>query len=218
MGTTPFELLHDLVRTPVTEIVQRLKRSPGMSVKELCSAMKMSYMGVKQHCDDLHKKGYLDTWRRAKAAGRPEKIYRLTHKLDPLFPQAGEGALLELLATAQRVFGDTAPEKLLYSLFQARAERYAPLLAAKASLQEKVEALAKLRSAEGCMSVREIQEDGTLSLVDYHCPYAELARTYDILPELECDMIERLLGSQVERQIEEHSGLIKVRFVLGGKA
>ena len=45
-------LLREMLHSPVLDIVQRLKHSTGMTVTELCTAMKMSYMGVKQHCVD----------------------------------------------------------------------------------------------------------------------------------------------------------------------
>jgi predicted ArsR family transcriptional regulator len=211
-------LLREILHSPVTEIIRHLKQSPGMSVKELCSAMKMSYMGIKQHCMELEKKGCLDTWRRPKPHGRPEKIYRLTPKLDILFPQAGEAMVLELLATAERVFGQAAPEKLLYSLFQAKTERYQARLAQETSMENKVLALARLRTAEGCMSAAEISSDGALRLVDYHCPFAELSKKFPLVNEIECDMIERLLDCTVERRVETYSGLVRVIYRLGKPA
>ncbi|HCN79177.1 MAG TPA: transcriptional regulator, partial [Verrucomicrobiales bacterium] len=67
-------LLRELVPSPALEIIRLLKQSPGMTVNELKGALKMSYMGVKQHCDALVKKGCLDTWRHPVPHGRPEKI------------------------------------------------------------------------------------------------------------------------------------------------
>ena len=90
-------LLREMLHSPVLDIVQRLKHSTGMTVTELCTAMKMSYMGVKQHCVELEKAGFLDTWRRPKAAGRPEKLYRLTAKADALFLNCGPPLTLDLL-------------------------------------------------------------------------------------------------------------------------
>ena len=65
-----------------------------MSVGELSEAMGMSYMGVKKHCIAMQKLGYLDTWRRPKDVGRPEKLYRITQKLDPLFPRIEDDVTL----------------------------------------------------------------------------------------------------------------------------
>lgn len=73
-------LLREMLNSPALEVIQRLKYSTGMPVRALSTAMQMSYMGVKQHCVELEKAGFLDTWRKAKGAGRPEKWYRLTPK------------------------------------------------------------------------------------------------------------------------------------------
>lgn len=209
-----FTILRDILHTPVVEIILHLKQSPGMTVKELCVPMKMSYMGVKQHCDAMVAKGYLDTWRHPVPHGRPEKIYRLTSKLDPLFPAATTDHLLELLTHAERLFGMTAPEKLLYAFFASKAERYAKKVTVETELENKALMLARLRSADGCMSVVELSGTGGLRIVDYHCPYGEMLKQYPLIEEIECEMMERLLGCTVQRDVEERSGLRRVIFSL----
>ncbi|TDU73326.1 putative ArsR family transcriptional regulator [Prosthecobacter fusiformis] len=209
-----FPILRDILHTPVVEIILHLKQSPGMTVKELCAVMKMSYMGVKQHCDALAEKGYLDSWRHPVPHGRPEKIYRLTTRLDPLFPTATTDHLLELLTHAERLFGMTAPEKLLYAFFASKAERYAKKVTVEPELENKALILARLRSTDGCMSVVEMSGAGGLRIVDYHCPYGDLLKHYPLIEEIECEMMERLLGCSVQREVEERSGLRRVIFSL----
>lgn len=205
-------LLKEMLRSPVLDIIQRLKLSTGMTVTELCTAMKMSYMGVKQHCVELEKTGFLDTWRRPKAAGRPEKLYRLTAKADALFLGSGLGLTLDLLNTAERVFGESAPPKLLYTYFQTKGEDWTAKLAKATTVEERAKLLARLRSADGCQSTCETDAQGRLLLVDHHRPLRELAARYGIIDELECEMIERLLGCEVRRSVEEVSGLVRVTF------
>ncbi len=201
-----------MLHSPALDIIQRLKCSTGMPVRELSTAMEMSYMGVKQHCVELEKTGFLDTWRRSKKAGRPEKLYRLTPKADTLFGCAAPTLTLDLLATAERVYGETAPPKLLFAYFQAKTESLAPRFAKAATLLERAKLLAKLRSAEGCLSECGTDERGRLFLVEHHRPLRALAESYEIVDELECEMIERLLGCEVRRSVEEVSGLVRVTF------
>ena len=205
-------LLREMLHSPVLDIVQRLKHSTGMTVTELCTAMKMSYMGVKQHCVDLEKAGFLDTWRRPKAAGRPEKLYRLTPKADVLFVNCGPTLTLDLLTTAERVYGESAPPKLLFTYFQSKEEAMSAKLGKTTTLEERARLLARLRSAEGCMSSCETDALGQLVLVEHHRPLRELAARYDMVDELECEMIERLMGREVRRSVEEVSGLVRVTF------
>src|SRR5436853_100367 len=65
-------LLAEIGRTQRLEILNSLKRTRGMSVNELVDKMRMSYMGIKQHCLTLERDGYLDTWRRPQKEGGPE--------------------------------------------------------------------------------------------------------------------------------------------------
>lgn len=205
-------LLREMLHSPALDIIQRLKHSTGLTVTELCTAMKMSYMGVKQHCVELEKAGFLDTWRRPKAAGRPEKLYRLTPKADTFFANGGSALTLDLLTTAERVYGESAPPKLLYSYFLAKTEAWSAKLAKAATMEERARQLARLRSADGCLSSCETDAQGGLVLVEYHRPLRELAARYDMVDELECEMIEKLLGCEVRRSVEEVSGLVRVTF------
>src|SRR5262245_23593306 len=110
-------LISEIGRTQLLEIINSLKRTRGMSVNELVDKMKMSYMGIKQHCLTLQRDGYLDTWRRPQKMGRPEMVYRLTRRSHDLFEAESNRFTLELLESAQQIYGTNAPEKLLYNLF-----------------------------------------------------------------------------------------------------
>ena len=48
-------LISEIGRTQRLEIINSLKRTRGMSVNELVEKMKMSYMGIKQHCLTLQR-------------------------------------------------------------------------------------------------------------------------------------------------------------------
>jgi predicted ArsR family transcriptional regulator len=54
-------IARDIAKPQTFAILDLLKRSTGLPVKELAKAMKMSYMGVKQHCMELEKKPPLST-------------------------------------------------------------------------------------------------------------------------------------------------------------
>ncbi len=201
-------LLREIVHTPVLDIILHLKRSTGLSVKELSVEMKMSYMGVKQHCVELEKKKLVDTWRRPKPTGRPEKLYRLTHRLDGLFPQMGNEWTLDLLETADQVFGERAASKLLFNFFQRRSERWRKALRG-ASLAARIKELSKLRLAEGYLTVvREVE--GGMELVDHHDPCGVVAERFPLVHELDRESVEEILGQPVRQSVEEAGGLKRV--------
>src|SRR3954469_12090513 len=116
------QLLAEIGRTQRLEILNSLKRSKGMSVNELVRKMKMSYMGIKQHCLTLQRDGYLDTWRRPQKMGRPEMVYRLTRRTHYLFQTDSNQLTIELLKAVQEIHGPNAPEKLLYNVFEKKTD------------------------------------------------------------------------------------------------
>ena len=147
-----------LTRGQRMEVLSVLKRTGGLPVRPLAARMGMSYMGVKQYCLELEKKGFLETWRQPRGVGRggrPEMLYRLTDRAHALFPPAQNDLTLELLEAVQKVYGSAAPEKLLFTVFQNRAGHYLQKLPKYGSLALRTALLARLRDQEGCMAELE---------------------------------------------------------------
>lgn len=205
------KILRDFSKPHWIDIVQTLKRSTGMSVSELAKILNMSYMGVKQHCIDLEKKGYLDTWRRPKPVGRPEKLYRLTKKAAPLFPTMGVGFTVDILAAVAQVYGGTAPDKLLFNYFQQLSERYSAKVRGQ-SVADRAVSLAKIRDAEGYCSRCAFDGEDGLRIIEYHSLLADVASKYPSVLRMEEQMFGRILKSNVTRLEERASGLTEIRF------
>ncbi len=205
-------LLAEIGRTQRLEILNSLKRTRGMSVNELVEKMKMSYMGIKQHCLTLQRDGYLDTWRRPQKMGRPEMVYRLTRRSHDLFPADSNQFTLELLKSIREIYGPNAPEKLLYNVF----EKKTAALKAKAKGQtvaERAKWLAKVRDGEGYMAqFLSAEKEGGPQILECHSPIMNLLERYPILGRLEQDMFEAVLGTAVRRDETRTSGLYECAF------
>jgi predicted ArsR family transcriptional regulator len=210
-------LIVEIGKTQRLRVVNRLKRTQGMSVKELAQALGMSYMGIKQHCIELHQLGYLDTWRRPKSetqVGRPELIYRLTQKAHHLFPVASNRVTLALLEEAQTLYGPTAASKLLFMLFQRKTEAFQQRVNAE-TLEERVRQFAALRDADGYMAEVESDEAGW-QIIEHHSPLADLLAAYPaLLPRLEQEMYGKVLRVPVKREQTTISGLYWCVFRIG---
>jgi predicted ArsR family transcriptional regulator len=205
------KLISQIGKSQRLRIINELKRSTGLSVRELSDRLKMSYMGVKQHCLDLEKERYLDTWRRPKGVGRPEMVYRLTMRANELFPQTSNAMTIELLHAAQVLYGPTAAEKLLFTVFQRKTEHYAARMKGD-TLAARAKTLAKIRDADGFMS--SFREDGQLRIVECHTPLLDLLREFPILERLESDMMQRVLHTPVRREEKSVGGLYECTFYL----
>ena len=208
-----FKVLREIAKPQWFDIINCLKRSTGLSVAELSESLGMSYMGIKQHCVELHKRGYLDTWRRPKAVGRPEKAYRLTSKAEPLFPQMGNDFTEILLKTVEKTYGAASGEKLLFGFFQELAQSYLTKIKGD-SLADRATHFAKIREIEGYVSTCEINNDGKIRIVEYHSPYQGIIEQYPMIYNMEDHMIGKVLSASVTRAEEKASGLVKFTFQL----
>ena len=203
-------LLAEIGRTQRLEIVNALKRSRGLSVNELVDRMRMSYMGIKQHCLTLQRDGYLDTWRRPQKMGRPEMVYRLTRRAHDLFQADSNRFTLELLESVQQMYGSNAPEKLLYNLFEKKTASVKEKIKG-ATVGERAKSLARIRDLEGYMS-QFVTDDGGPQILECHTPLQNILDKYPIIGRFEQEMFEQVLGTRVRRQETRNSGLYECAF------
>lgn len=208
-------LLQSVARNTRLKVLNELKRTTdGLGVGELASRLGMSYMGVKDLCLDLEKRGLLDTWRQsAGAPGRPTKLYRLTTKAHHLFPAASNPVTIEILQAAQKLYGPTAAEKLLLITFQQKTELYRPRVKGR-SLREKAAALVRVRDGEGYMAELENDDEG-LRIIEHHSPIRDVLEAFPGAAKMESDLFAKLLGVAITREEKGKSGLYRATFTVG---
>jgi predicted ArsR family transcriptional regulator len=194
-------VFQDLIKPQWRVVLEELKRSGGMPIGDLSRALGITYMTTKFHCDDLTKAGYLIRTRLPRTTiGRPEIFYSLAEKSDALFPQAGVDFTLDLFEEAGRMFGESAPDKLLFQYFQKRQEQWAKALEKLTSTPEKAARLAKLREKDGCASHCECEPGEPIRIVDLHNPLQRIFERYPRAAAMEHRMLEHLLGKRVTRR------------------
>jgi predicted ArsR family transcriptional regulator len=208
----PIRRFSELGRSQRLRIIHMLKKTQGLAIGELASRLELSYMGVKQHCEELERQGFLDTRRRPKPIGRPEIVYRLTPKASSFFPAAANPATIKILQAARQLYGPNAPEKLLVALFREKTKGYAEQLK-EGDLKTLATRLAKIRDEEGCLS--EFVDGPQRLILEYHSSIMDLIEAFPLVRRLEKEMFEKLLQTHVERHEERASGLFLCTFVLG---
>ncbi len=192
-------------RGPRLAVLELIKRTGGMGVRQLADELGMSYMGVKAHCVALTSAGYLMTWRQPSHKGRPVLLHKLTSAGEELFAASALDPVLGILKEAAGLFGATAPQKLLMMYFRSTGERYRSALEGEAPA-ERLHALAKLRDREGRMVSLEGDATGWI-LRECHNPLLPLMREYPGAAAMEEHMIGEVIGSPVLRREEEGSVL-----------
>jgi predicted ArsR family transcriptional regulator len=194
-------VFNDLVKPQWRAVLEELKLSGETSASELSRSIGGSYMAIKTHCEELTKAGYIVRTRLPRTeVGRPEILYSLAAKAEALFPQAGADFTLEVLDEARRVFGENAPEKLLFQYFQKHEAILAKPLAKLPAIDEKAAKLVTLRNRQGCAGFCKQEPGEPLRIVEVHNPLQRVFQHYPSAAGMEQRMLERLLGSRLVRR------------------
>ena len=195
-------VLHDLLKTQWLATLTELKTSGGMAVSDLSRKLGSSYMTVKQHCENLTKLGYLMRSRVPRTEiGRPEIFYRLSEKAEAMFPAIPPAFTLGILDHARQLFGDTAPEKLLFQHFQAQEKFWNTHVSKGNTLFSRAELFANIREKEG-LFIRCIHDesDGTLVLRELHNPLRQVFEKFPSALAMEQRAMESALGCRMTRK------------------
>ena len=210
------KLIAAVARSARLRVLNLLKRTQGLSVQEIADHLGMSYMGIKDLCTDLEKRGLLDARREPRDGntGRPRMIHRLTGRAHELFPVASNPLTLDLLDAAKKLFGPAAAEKLLMLVWQQKTEALFEKVNGP-DVEARADALARARDAAGHMAAVEQGSDGGVRIVEHHCPFLDVLRAYPVVARLEAELFRRLLGVPVERHEENAGGMYRAEFVIG---
>jgi predicted ArsR family transcriptional regulator len=206
-------LISQIGRSQRLSVVNLLKRSQGLTVRDMAYRLGMSYMGVKQHCLNLERDGYLGTFRRHRGVGRPELLYHLTAKAQDLFPQADNVLSISLLEQARKLYGGSAAEKILFLHFQEKAKGYVQKLQGE-TLSDRAKSLARLRDREGHMSDFEL--DPAPRIIERHHPMQALFEAFPEAASMERDLFQRVLGVPIRREQRRAGGNYEYVFSLVG--
>lgn len=198
--------------SPKYLILKEIKRSQGLSVAELCKRVGLSYMGVKQHCVAMEKEGYLDTWRRPKGMGRPEKAYRLTSHAQDFFPTQYTTFTYEILDSIAQIYGQAAPEKIIYNIYKNQASKIAKQVKGS-TMEERARQLAAIREELGFMTEYIFDTaNNQHQIIDFNNPILLCMDRFPLIREIERQMLEKILQATITREEKRISGLYKCIF------
>lgn len=196
------QAFQDLLKPQWLATLSELKTSGGAAVSELSGVLDSSYMTIKQHCEDLTKLGYLQRTRLPRTEiGRPQIFYRLSEKSEALFPPIPPSFTLEILEQVKQLFGENAPERLLFQYFQNQEKEWTERLSKGTTILYKAQLFAKLREKEGLfVRCTHDPEMGTITLREFHHPLRCIFEIYPRAIALEQRAIEAALGVKITRQ------------------
>ncbi len=195
-----------MLATSKQRIIDVLKREGQQTAQELAVFLGVTDVAVRQHLLALEEQDLVHQRpRKPSGRGRPAVVWSLTEASRSLFPDRHSDLTVALLEATKRAVGEDGLDRIISERARQQIEEYASSLPGKeASLADRVEALAVLRCDEGYMAETKAGDDGSVLLIEHHCPICDAAKCCLGLCRAELEVFSASLGPDVHIEREEH--------------
>ena len=187
------------------QVLYLLKTRGAQTAQQLAALLELTSMGARRQLEAWQDKGLVEFEETADKVGRPARHWRLTAAGHARFPDRHADLTLQLIEQVRGLFGAAGLEQLISARELDSERQYRARLGAQtADWPARAAALASLRSAEGYMAEVEQQDDGSLLLIENHCPICAAATSCQSFCRSELDIFRRVLGEGVAVERAEH--------------
>lgn len=171
-----------------------IKTRGPQTAQQLAALLDLTSMGARRQLEAWQEKGMLTYEELADKRGRPSRRWLLTEAGHARFPDRHADLTLQLIDQVRGLFGEAGLEQLIAAREAVSEQQYRQHLRGAGALPARVAALVQARSSEGYMAEVETRDDGSLLLVENHCPICAAARQCQQFCRSELDLFQRVLG------------------------
>lgn len=186
------------------QILFLLKTRGRSTAQQLAVLLGVTSMGARRQLGAACEKGLVAFEERADKVGRPARFWLLTDAGHARFPDRHVDLSLQLIEQTRAMFGEAGLERLIDAREHAIVARYKMEVQDQPDLPARVQALARARDAEGYMAEAEVQPDGSVLLIENHCPICTAARTCQNFCRSELEVFRRVMGRECEVERAEY--------------
>ncbi|USG62207.1 transcriptional regulator [Sneathiella marina] len=184
-------------------VLDSLKRKGPQSAHDLAEQFDVTPMAVRLHLYDMEKEGLVASENRSVGRGRPLKIWNLTEDANRVFPDAHQTLAVDLIGTMNKLFGNQGLDKIIEAHGARQKSDYFSRLKDTTSLEDRVKALAKIRTDEGYMA-EALQDASGWLLIENHCPICSAAKACAGLCKNELEIFQEIIGPDAIVTREDH--------------
>ena len=184
------------------KILFYLKTKGPQAASQLAKRLGVTAMAVRQHLyqlDDEEQVTFLDERRKV---GRPARIWRLRPGAAGRFPDSHGELAVGILQAARAAFGESGVTRLINERMKRQAVLYRRRIKKANPLDKRVAALCAIRREEGYMAEWSRDQDGSLLLVENHCPICAAAEECQDLCAGELSLFRKVLGEVQVKRVE----------------
>lgn len=194
--------------TPANDTAERLlhqlKIRGPQSAAALGERLGTSGENARQQLAKLARQGLVAQRPRPGGVGRPTIEWRLSEAGHARFADGHAELASRLIVSVRDTLGDEALARLIEARQAETLAQYRQALADCDSLEARVQRLAEIRSREGYMAEWHPLEDGSLLLIENHCPICRAARTCPDFCRSELLVFRAVLGESASVERSDH--------------
>jgi DeoR family suf operon transcriptional repressor len=180
------------------EILEYLREKGTADVSELAEALGLSPVTIHYHINVLQRDGLLETKDVRQGVGRPHKVFTLRDSAYKKFPQSYHRLSDRLLDILKSRMTEADIQALFERIGADIAGEHVLSLQGK-PLEQKVATLIELLGEEGFMSRLEKIGADRFVLTQVNCPYQYVATRHPEVCELDLQLMNTALGTEVTR-------------------
>jgi predicted ArsR family transcriptional regulator len=181
-----------------------LKTRGPQTAQRLAELLALSSMGARRQLESALEKGLVRFDDVADKVGRPARRWLLTAAGHARFPDRHAELTLQLIEQARALFGQAGLEQLIGARETASEAQYRAGVDPRAALSARAAALAAMRDAEGYMAEAQAQDDGSVLLIEHHCPICAAATACQQFCRSELAVFQRVMGDGCSVERAEH--------------
>ncbi|NQW12388.1 MAG: transcriptional regulator [Alphaproteobacteria bacterium] len=190
--------------TTTDRILFRLKTRGPESIAVLGKAFGVTSEAVRQLLVKLESEGLVSYADQRAGRGRPRRLWRLTETGHARFPDRHADLTIGLLDAVRAEFGEAGLDRLIARRESDQRQIYQTATEGLTRLEDRVARLAELRAHEGYMAEWRREDDGSLILIENHCPVCAAAAKCQNLCRSELAIFREILGDGVSVERIDH--------------
>lgn len=191
-------------RNPAERVLMALKMHGSLSCSALGEKLGTSSEAARQQLVRLADEGLVEVHSAASGVGRPTQFWSLAPAAQSRFPDTHAALTVQLLDIVKTQLGDAALDAIIAVRESETRRTYEAAIVSAEDLRGRVAALAELRSREGYMADWTEQPDGSLLLIENHCPICAAATACQGFCRAELEVFRAVLGPEIEVERQEH--------------
>lgn len=189
-------------------VLRLLKRGGPAPARAIAEALGTTTAAARQHLAALEAAGLVQAGPATPAAsrgrGRPSVLWSLTRRASSFFADEHAELAVGLIDAIRSSIGERGLARVIEARARGQVAAYRRLAPSGASLEKRIRALARQRTAEGYMAEVVKQGRGEFLLVERHCPIRDAATACRGLCGAELAVFRATLGEDVEVERTVH--------------